>query len=141
MTAIVGSRPLQLAPPPSESDIQRATIAQLQLIRGLYWWKPGRTAKWIGTGFPLIYMWRANVVGTKTQHGSFVLAGKPGQGDLSGFVAPNGRRIEIELKSPSGKQSRLQKDFEACCRRCNVAYGIFSDPCDAVYFIRSLVPG
>lgn len=39
--------------------------------------------------------------------------GTPGQADISGILAPSGRRIEIECKSATGRQSEQQRRFQA----------------------------
>lgn len=65
-------------------------------------------------------MWRNNRfvgkavgAGGKIRH---VSAGIDGQGDLSGMLAPNGRRIEIELKAEyergRDRQSVVQQAFQ-----------------------------
>ena len=47
--------------------------------------------------------------------------GTPGAGDITGLM-PDGRRLEIECKSASGKQSDTQKRFEELMRRNNGIY-------------------
>lgn len=37
--------------------------------------------------------------------------GYPGAGDITGIL-PDGRRLEIECKSPTGKQSEKQRKFQ-----------------------------
>lgn len=71
---------------------------------------------------PRIRLWRANVgVGwfadsepaRKTDAGAYpVKFGVAGQADVSGVIAPWGRRLEIECKSAAGVQSAEQKTFQ-----------------------------
>jgi hypothetical protein len=73
---------------------------------------------------PRVRLWRANVgVGwyddkaqpcRKTDPGAHpVKFGVRGQGDLSGIIMPSGRRLEIEVKTPTGRQSDEQRNFGA----------------------------
>lgn len=71
---------------------------------------------------PRLRLWRANVgVGwfahgepaRKTDAESYpVKFGVPGQADVSGIIAPWGRRLEIECKTATGRQSAEQKTFQ-----------------------------
>ena len=60
---------------------------------------------------PRLRLWRANSgvarIGTRV-----VRFGVPGQADLTGILA-GGRRLEIEVKSPTGRQSADQKNYQA----------------------------
>jgi hypothetical protein len=58
-----------------------------------------------------IFAWRQNS-GTAWIGGQPVTFGYPGAGDITGIL-PDGRRLEIECKSPTGTQSPKQKEFEA----------------------------
>ncbi len=40
-------------------------------------------------------------------------AGIDGQADISGILAPSGKRIEVEVKAPGDRQSEVQKAFQA----------------------------
>ncbi len=64
---------------------------------------------------PDLRIWRANVgvarIGRHT-----VRFGIPGQADLTG-IAPDGRRLEIEVKSERGRLSENQKRFRDLIRR------------------------
>lgn len=67
----------------------------------------------IGREFPVIRAWRNNA-GAAILKGQLVQFGMPGQADISGLIAPYGRRLEIEAKRPKeGKQSEAQATFEA----------------------------
>lgn len=55
-------------------------------------------------------LWRANT-GAATLHGHHVRFGIPGQADLTGML-PGGRRLEIEVKSATGRQTVDQVNFQ-----------------------------
>jgi len=59
---------------------------------------------------PCLRLWRANVgvarVGTRV-----IRFGIPGQADLTGIL-PDGRRLEIEVKSSTGRQTPEQLAFQ-----------------------------
>lgn len=53
---------------------------------------------------------RQNVGSVEMKRGGWFHAGPPnGASDISGIVRPEGWRIEIECKSPRGRQSKAQK--------------------------------
>lgn len=56
--------------------------------------------------------------------------GFPGQADLSGIL-PDGRRLEIEVKSPNGRQSKPQKVFQRVIERFGGLY-ILARNCEDV---------
>lgn len=62
---------------------------------------------------PGIRLWRNNTGAASTKTGQVVRFGVPGQADISGVLAPHGRRIEIEVKSATGRQSQKQRRFQA----------------------------
>lgn len=64
---------------------------------------------------PDMRLWRANV-GMMVIDGRPVRFGIKGQADLTGILA-GGRRLEIEVKSPTGKQSEDQRNFQAMIER------------------------
>lgn len=55
------------------------------------------------------------------RHGNVVRFGVPGQADLTGIL-PGGRRLEIEVKSPGGRQSVEQRQFQAMIERFGGLY-------------------
>lgn len=62
---------------------------------------------------PRLRLWRANTGTAKDPiTGRVVRFGTPGQADLSGLILPLGRRLEIEVKSATGKQSEDQISFQ-----------------------------
>ncbi len=71
-------------------------------------------------------LWRQNtgvatydnlVAGTSRK----VRFGLPGQADLSGIL-PDGKRLEIEVKRPGGRQSEEQKAFQEMIERFGGLY-------------------
>ena len=69
---------------------------------------------------PQLRIWRANVgaarIGTRV-----VRFGIPGQADLTGILS-DGRRLEIEVKSETGQQTRDQGSFQRMIERFNGIY-------------------
>lgn len=61
---------------------------------------------------PNVRIWRANVLVAKDARGRVVRAGITGQADISGLLGPTGRRIEIECKSATGRQSEEQRRWQ-----------------------------
>ena len=58
-----------------------------------------------------LFVWRQNT-GKTQMRGQWVQFGLPGQADITGIL-PNGRRIEVELKSDFGRLSPEQRAFGA----------------------------
>ena len=48
--------------------------------------------------------------------------GVTGQADISGIIAPEGRRLEIEIKTGKGKQSEAQLRYQAMIKRSGGVY-------------------
>lgn len=69
---------------------------------------------------PGLRLWRANCgvarIGTRV-----IRFGIPGQADLTGIL-PDGRRLEIEVKSPTGRQTSEQVSFQNMIERFNGIY-------------------
>lgn len=71
---------------------------------------------------PDMRLWRANTGHGISMDGKRHLSfGIPGQADLSGILR-DGRRLEIECKSPNGQQSEEQRNFAAMIRQFNGVY-------------------
>lgn len=51
---------------------------------------------------PTVTIWRQNT-GAKSRGGRLIRFGKVGAGDLTGLIAPDGRRLEIECKKKGNK--------------------------------------
>jgi len=65
-------------------------------------------------------LWRANT--GVAQIGSRVVRfGVPGQADLTGIL-PDGRRLEIEVKSDGGRQTEDQSNFQRMIERFGGVY-------------------
>lgn len=76
----------------NEAALQRVLLARLNQIPG-------------------VECWRANT-GAAMARGRRIHFGKKGQGDISGLIAPSGRRLEVEVKSDNGQQSPEQIAFQ-----------------------------
>lgn len=57
-----------------------------------------------------VFHYRQNSGAYRTQHGSFVRYGTPGSPDI--IVVEDGRYIGLEIKKPTGVQSKSQKEFQ-----------------------------
>lgn len=69
---------------------------------------------------PCLRLWRANV-GVARLGDRVVRFGVTGQADLTGIL-PDGRRLEIEVKSASGRQTPEQQAFQRIIERFNGIY-------------------
>lgn len=65
-------------------------------------------------------LWRANV-GVARIGFRVVRFGIPGQADLTGIL-PDGRRLEVEVKSPEGTQSEEQRNYQRMIERLGGVY-------------------
>jgi hypothetical protein len=93
---------------PSEAAIQTETMRRLSEYAGLRIWRHNTGA---------------------AQYGDRVVKfGVPGAADLSGIASPSGRRIEIELKKPGGRQSAAQKSYGAMINKFGGFYICSDDP-------------
>lgn len=75
-------------------------------------------------------LWRQNT-GAATFRGQRVSFGVQGAADLSGIL-PDGRRLEIEIKSAVGRQSPEQRAYQTMIERFNGVY-ILARSVDDVY--------
>ena len=64
---------------------------------------------------------RRNNSGMTSFADRMVRFGIPGQADITGIL-PDGRRLEIEVKSASGRQSNDQQNFQKMIERFNGLY-------------------
>jgi hypothetical protein len=78
--------------PVAESDLQRAILARISIIPGCFFWRQNVGAAQLGN--------------------RYVAFGIRGQADISGLIEPHGRRVEIEVKSATGRQSADQAEFQ-----------------------------
>jgi hypothetical protein len=72
---------------------------------------------------PDLRLWRSSTGKGISMDGRRVLSfGVTGQADLSGIVAGSGRRLEVEIKSATGRQSPEQVAFQAMIQRFGGIY-------------------
>jgi len=69
---------------------------------------------------PTLRLWRANVGAARIGR-RVVRFGIAGQADLTGIL-PDGRRLEIEVKSATGRQTAAQKAFQEMIERFHGVY-------------------
>lgn len=62
---------------------------------------------------PGLRLWRANTGAARDRTGRVIRFGVVGQADISGVLAPHGRRVEIECKTATGRQTEQQARFQA----------------------------
>ena len=75
---------------------------------------------------PDLVVWRQNVGALSIEGATgnrFIRFGRVGQADITGIMA-GGRRLEIEVKGPKGRQSDTQREFEAEISRLGGLYFI-----------------
>lgn len=63
----------------------------------------------------------------KSPEGRWVQFNFAGMADLSGFLAPSGRAIYIEVKAEKGRQSKEQIQFQNLCRKFGAIYIVARD--------------
>lgn len=81
---------------------------------------------------------RRNNVGTFiTPYGAPIAIGVPGESDLTLFCH-GGRTIFIEVKTPTGRQSKQQKRFQAAVERLGFEYIIMRSVKDAEQYIEKV---
>jgi hypothetical protein len=77
-------------------------------------------------------IWRINTgVARSMDFKRVIRFGVPGQADISGVLI-DGRRLEIEVKTPTGRQSPQQKAFEAMIKSFGGVYILARSLADAV---------
>ena len=62
-----------------------------------------------------------------------------GAADISGILAPDGRRFELEVKTPSGRQTKEQRSWQAMIELHGGAYHIARSADEAEAIIRDLL--
>lgn len=62
---------------------------------------------------PGVRVWRNQVGLFYTADGRPIRVGVVGAADISGLLAPHGRRLEIEVKTPTGRQRPEQRKYQA----------------------------
>lgn len=64
--------------------------------------------------------WRVNVGRAINRNGSVIRFGLAGQADIAGVL--RGRHVEVEVKTPSGRQSDAQRRWQAAVERASGIY-------------------
>lgn len=70
---------------------------------------------------PRLRLWRQNTGKAKIGE-RWIKFGLKGQGDATGLVDPEGKRVELETKTEDGRQSEDQKNFQAMIERLGGTY-------------------
>lgn len=83
-------------------------------------------------------LWRANA-GVAKRGKRVIRFGVVGQADLTGIL-PDGRRLEVEVKSDAGRQSRAQRDYQAMIERFGGVYVLARSVDDVWRAIRQFLP-
>lgn len=101
----------------SETSIQQRTLIELQ------------------RAFPDGLFYRRNVgVARDSRSGRVIKFGVRGQADIAGIV--DGRAVEIEIKSDTGRQSEAQQNWERAVRRAGGIYLVGRDPLAVIETLR-----
>ena len=103
----------------SESDLLRSIMERLALIPGLL-------------------AWRQNT-GVAKAHGFRIRFGLVGSGDITG-VLPGGRRLEIEVKTPTGRVSPEQIAFGERINKAGGLWFVARSADEAVIRIQEALP-
>lgn len=72
-------------------------------------------------GNSYLRVWRQNTGAMSDKRGRIVRFGVPGAADISGILN-DGRRLEIEVKSSTGRESKEQIAFEKMIRKYGGVY-------------------
>lgn len=80
-------------------------------------------------------VWRSNT-GAATYRGQRVSFGVPGAADITGIL-PDGRRIEIEVKSAVGRQSDAQCAYQVMITKFNGIYILARSVADVTEALRA----
>ena len=82
-------------------------------------------------------LWRQNTgVGRALSNDAVIKFGVIGGGDLSGILN-DGRRLEVEVKTPAGRQSEQQKRFQSMIETFNGVYIVTRSAEDALAQLRA----
>lgn len=82
------------------------------------------------TALPGAFVVRANTGTARTPDGRLVRFGRPGQPDVVGCI--RGRYVGIEAKTPNGRQSEAQKNYQAAIERAGGIYIIARSADEAI---------
>lgn len=73
-----------------------------------------------------VWAYKVNNVGIKKPNGSYIPAQTKGIADIVCHPG-EGKTVYIEVKTPEGRQSPAQKEFEDNCRFAGIEYWIIRD--------------
>lgn len=87
--------------------------------------------------------WRQNTGSARAfdDPGRVITFGVPGAADISGILRGSGRRVEIEIKTATGRQSLQQQRFEAMIRAMGGIYVVARCQDDAVLALEQAQQG
>lgn len=86
---------------------------------------------------PYVVLFRVNVASAYTKDGRFITTGVPaGFSDLFGVRISDGRAVFIEVKTPSGRATKEQKNFISKMRSCGAIAGVCRSAEEAIILIR-----
>jgi len=80
--------------------------------------------------FPRALVLRQNTGVAQDRKGQVIKFGTPGQGDVRCVIG--GRAVEIEVKTPKGKQSEKQQNYQAALERAGGIYILARSINDAI---------
>jgi len=76
-----------------------------------------------------VMMWRNNTGMIKSADGRFVRFGQPGSPDL--IAIANGKFVGLEVKTPKGRVSPVQRKWRAACEAAGGRYAVVRSAHDA----------
>lgn len=88
------------------------------------------------SGYRCLRVWRANA-GAASFSGQVVRFGVKGQADLTGIL-PGGRRLEIEVKTATGRQSKEQIAYQRMIESLGGVYILARSPHDVAKRLEQL---
>ena len=89
----------------------------------------------LGT-LPGLTLWRNNSGALVDQRGQLVRYGQPGSADVLGVASPSGRLVALEVKRPGGRQTDLQRAWQAMVERHGGLYLLVTSVDQAVADLR-----
>ena len=107
-----------MSAPIAEAVLQRLILARLNLLPG-------------------VKVWRSNTGARQVAGGRVIRFGVRGQGDISG-VGPNGIRIEVEVKTATGRLTPDQLAFGELMKKHGAVYVVARSLEDALAAVAPL---
>lgn len=99
----------------SETTIQARILAEIGALPWLRIWRNNTGQAWTGNKVEKIRSHNTIHVGpgdVVIRRAHPIRFGIPGSADLTGIVNPTGQRLDIEVKTPTGRQSQNQKNYQ-----------------------------